>query len=224
MNMKKYIWDPRDSIMYVFEEENHILIIDPIVNDEVLEACSRAVSVTVLLTHEHFDHICGLNKLRNVLGKKQRFCSVISNEKCSERIKNIKTNMSAYAEVLAQLSNKQLPANWTPFTCEGADVTFGEKYSFVWMGHSVKLFYTPGHSDGSCCIVVDGDKLFVGDSILESCLMVKFPCSNKKIYKEVTIPLLEKLLAKVKFVCPGHGNIMTSEEALGIVKSVENEE
>ena len=121
---------------------------------------------------------------------------------------------------MAQLSDKQLPANWKPFTCEIADIVFSEQYTFLWEEHTVKLFYTPGHSDGSCCIVMDDDKLFVGDSILESRLMVKFPCSSKKRYRDVTVPLLEDLLKKVEKVFPGHGDVMTSETALKILKNV----
>ena len=219
MDVKTFIWEPRDTNMYVIEENNHILIIDPNDNKLVYKMCSEASSITVLLTHEHFDHICGLNKLRNVRDKNMRPCLVVSNEKCSERLKNSKTNMSAYAEVLAQLSEKQLPVDWTPFTCEEADVTFNNQYSFLWMEHTVSLFYTPGHSEGSCCIVLDDDIVFVGDSILESRLMVKFPCSSRKRYRDATVPLLEKLLKNATKIYPGHGDVLTRETALEIIKS-----
>ena len=59
----------------------------------------------------------------------------------------------------------------------------------------MELFYAPGHSIEGSCILLD-DMLFVGDTVLENNLMVKFPSSSKRFYKEVTVPLLEKLLKR----------------------------
>ena len=67
------------------------------------------------------------------------------------------------------------------------------------------LFSTPEHSAGSCCIVVD-DLLFVGDTLLENNLMVKFPGSSNKLYRSVTAPLQEKWLLGNRVY--GHGDVM----------------
>lgn len=85
----------------------------------------------------------------------------------------------------------------------------------------MELFSTPGHSAGSCCIVVD-DLLFVGDTVLENNLMVKFPGSSKKLYRSVTAPLLEKWLLgnRVSCVYPGHGDVMSPEVMLRLVRGV----
>ncbi len=213
LKVERYTWDFIDSNMYLIETGNHVLVIDPIDNEQALKKCEGAETVTVLLTHEHFDHICGLNKLRG-------FCSiVIACEKCSERIQDSKTNMSAYAEALIQLGGIQSPKNWMPFACKCADITFTHKHEFQWMGHKVILFASPGHSEGSCCIMTE-DVLFVGDSILRSHLMVKFPGSNKELYNSVTLPLLEKKLQKVKVIYPGHGDMMTQDLALRLLRDV----
>ncbi len=213
----KYTWGYLNSNMYLFENNGHILVIDPIDNDLLLKKCMSASSITILLTHEHFDHICGLNQLQdlnpNVL--------VIASALCSERIQNTKSNLSEYANVLAELSGKQLPDDWKSFTCKATDITFDESFSFRWANHSVELLYTPGHSEGSCCILMD-DMLFVGDTILENNLMVKFPGSSKKIYQVVTVPVLEKLLTenKVSYVYPGHGDVMTPGVSLQLLRNV----
>jgi glyoxylase-like metal-dependent hydrolase (beta-lactamase superfamily II) len=83
------------------------------------------------------------------------------------------------------------------------------------------MFFTPGHSAGSCCIVVD-DMLFVGDTVLENDLMVKFPGSSKKLYRSVTAPLLENWLLgnRISCVYPGHGDVMSPEMALGLIRGV----
>ncbi len=214
MEIRKLVWNFLDSIldsnMYVLQEEKQYLVIDPIDNDDILEELGNANSVTVLLTHEHFDHICGLNKLRTTFS-----CKVIASKTCSDRIQDVKANMSLYADIMATVAKNeiQVPESWVPFSCNEADITFADSYTFTWMGHPVELIATPGHSPGSCCILAD-DKLFSGDTILENRMMIGFPGSSKKVFRKETIPLLEKLLYRVNYVYPGHGDVMTRKEAI----------
>ncbi len=216
--IKKFVSGFLDIKTYLLEEDGHLLIIDPADHADVLERCSEAASVTVLLTHEHFDHISGLNRIRELCVSS---CRVIAGTICSERIQDTKANLSAYADVLAELGGKQIPEYWSPFCCKAADIPFDDRYAFRWMGHGVELFSTPGHSAGSCCIVLD-DMLFVGDTVLENNLMVKFPGSSKKLYRSVTVPLLEQLLIgnRVTLVYPGHGDMMSPDVALGLIRGV----
>lgn len=109
------------------EEDKHLLIIDPGEHAAVLERCKEAPSVTVLLTHEHFDHISGLNRIRDLCASS---CRVIAGATCSERIQDTKANLSAYADVLAELGGKQIPEHWSPFACKAADITFENQYAF----------------------------------------------------------------------------------------------
>lgn len=62
MLVEKFTTGFLDTNTYLLEEDNHLLIIDPADHDVVLERCREAASVTLLLTHEHFDHISGLNR------------------------------------------------------------------------------------------------------------------------------------------------------------------
>jgi glyoxylase-like metal-dependent hydrolase (beta-lactamase superfamily II) len=218
MNVVRFVSGFLDTNTYLLEEDGHLLIIDPTDYADVQEICRNAASVTVLLTHEHFDHISGLNRIRDLYASS---CRVIAGATCSERIQDEKGNLSAYADVLAELGGKQIPEHWSPFVCKAADITFEDWYAFRWMGHAVEMFSTPGHSAGSCCIVVD-DLLFVGDTVLENNLMVKFPGSSKKLYRSVTAPLLEKWLLGNRFSCvyPGHGDVMSPEMALRLIRDI----
>jgi len=240
VNLKCFVRGFLETHTYLLEEETHVLVIDPTDHDEVLAKCYSAASVTVLLTHEHFDHVSGLNKLRErhasclpaFSGKEENCsivisdstnysCLVIAGETCSERMQDAKSNMSVYADVLAEIAEKPLTEPLLPFTCRAADITFKEHYAFQWMGHGVEMFAAPGHSAGSCSIVLD-DMLFVGDTVLENNLMAQFPGSSKKLYRGVTVPLLEKLLlgGRVKVVYPGHGDVMSPETALELIRGV----
>lgn len=213
IQLTKYVWGFLETNMYVLQTGNHILVIDPVADTSVLEKCCALDSVTVLLTHEHFDHITGLNELRRMV-----CCRVIASETCSERIQNIRTNMSAYTDVLAEIAEKPLKETFEPFICNQADVIFKDEYSFDWMGHQVKVIATPGHSAGSCCILID-DMLFVGDTILDNNLMTRFPGSNKKIYQEETVPKLKGLLEVAKIVYLGHGDVMAPGVAMRIISN-----
>ena len=216
--VKKYHSGFLDTNTFIMEEDGHLLVIDLADHAAVLERCRDATSVTVLLSHEHFDHISGLNQIRDVCASS---FVVIASETCSERMQDTKANLSAYADVLAELGGKQIPEHWSPFVCKATDITFDNHYAFRWVGHEVELFSVPGHSAGSSCIVLD-DMLFVGDTVLENNLMVKFPGSSKKLYRSVTAPLLEKWLmgTGVSCVYPGHGDVMSPEMALGLIRDI----
>ena len=116
-----------DTNTYLLEEDKDLLIIDPADYADVLEKCRNAASVTVLLTHEHFDHISGLNRIRDLCASS---CCVIASEISSERIQDTKANLSAYADVLAELGGKQISEHWSPFACKAADITFDDRYAF----------------------------------------------------------------------------------------------
>ena len=218
MNIVRFVSGFLDTYSYLLKEDGHLLIIDPSDHSAVLEKCRNAASVMVLLTHEHFDHISGLNRIRDLCASS---CRVIAGATCSERIQDEKGNLSSYADVLAELGGKQIPEHWSPFACKATDITFENQYAFHWMGHALEMFSAPGHSAGSCCIMLD-DMLFVGDTVLENNLMVKFPGSSKKLYREVTVPLLEKWLLgnRVSCVYPGHGDMMSPEMTVGLIRGV----
>ena len=89
----------------------------------------------MLLSHDHFDHIDGLNRIRELCASS---CRVIAGAVCSERIQDTKANLSAYADVLAgKLPEQSLPGQ----------LQFGEMPSGVLpLGNRVTRVY-PGHGD-----------------------------------------------------------------------------
>ena len=215
IHLKKCAWGYLNTNMFMLQTGNNILVIDPVSDLSMLKSCCFADSVTVLLTHEHFDHITGLNELRSMV-----CCRVIASEVCSERIQNARTNMSAYADVLAELAGKPLKETIEPFVCSQADVVFKDEFSFDWMDYRVKVIATPGHSAGSSCILIN-DMLFVGDTILNNNLMTRFPGSNKKDYLEITVRKLKELIPVASKIFPGHGVVMSRDEALETIRKMD---
>lgn len=74
-------------------KNKNALLIDVIESNEFFEVINDCESVSIILTHSHFDHIYGLNKLRDL----KPDIIVYSSEKCSENIGNVHRNMSAVA-------------------------------------------------------------------------------------------------------------------------------
>lgn len=204
LNVHLFVWDFIDSNAYVLEDEGYALFIDPVDTEEFWEFIeSEGIhTANVILTHEHFDHISGLNKLREEVS-----CTVYAHRKCSENIGIIAGNLSGAAGVFVQISEKLQGKDifGDPFVCEPADIIFDENYVFFWKKHKVELVYTPGHSAGSICMILDGEKLFSGDTLLAIPTVTKLPGGDKRIFYENTMPWLKEKLTMMKWVLPGHG-------------------
>lgn len=200
----QFVWDFIDSNAYIVVDKNEAVIIDPINTEEFWKFIDRAEwkKALVILTHEHFDHICGLNELR-----KKIHCIVYAQKKCSENIGIATKNLSSSADALAQLNEKVMRSEVSvkPFVCKSADIIIDNRMDFQWAGYNISIVSTPGHSEGSVCIVIDNKVTFTGDSLLEKHVITKLPGGNKKAYKEITKPLLCEVSAKVEMIFPGHG-------------------
>lgn len=205
IEVRRFTWDCLDSNMYVIKFGTSALIIDPVYLEEAFVDLRNIEKMTVLLTHEHYDHICGLNRLR-----REHSCTVIAQKECSLRIQDCKLNLSEYAEVLLSLAERPHNCVIIPFSAEKADVEFETEYHFEWENQNIELVSTPGHSPGSICIRI-GDKLFSGDSLLPTGPMNRFPGGSNRVYKEQAMPKILRLLGKVEVVYPGHGEIQNAD-------------
>lgn len=194
--------------MYVILSKNVVgeaIVIDPCISEEAerLLQMNKIQSVTILLTHEHYDHISGVNWFREKYD-----CKVIANQKCAEAIQNPTKNRSKFFPVLfithSQEVQDQVHAmNILPYSCS-ADISFAEKYEFEFSEYSIKMVTKLGHTSGSVCILIDQSCIFTGDTLLRTVPVLRKPDGNRTIYYEETIPWL-KSLNKETMVYPGHG-------------------
>ena len=218
--IKKYTFELADSNMYVVVENNCALIIDPNVSEEAL--CylknEKVEKVIILLTHEHYDHVSGVTWLQS-----QFPCEIICHKETDISLRKGKNNRPAVIGAMMIIEHsrediksklKELP---TGFYCS-ADVTFDTDFFFVWENHEIKLFSTPGHSKGSCCIELDDSVVFTGDSLIPGFPTITgFPGGDVMEYREKTIPYLESLSDTV-WILSGHGEKFRKSE-IKIIKN-----
>jgi glyoxylase-like metal-dependent hydrolase (beta-lactamase superfamily II) len=212
MKIETFISPLLKSNMYILHEGRHIIIIDPCVVVELLEKIRRwGGSVDYLiLTHEHYDHISGVNAF-----KKEFECQVLCCQACAEGIMDPRLNFSRHFEAYCIIQHgmrKGEAPKVKPYSCE-ADLIFSTFYSFDWQGHKVELIETPGHSKGSICIRLDKIILFSGDTLLpEINTETKHYKGGSKDFEEKSKPFLEALPAET-IVYPGHGDIFLIKDS-----------
>lgn len=202
-----YDFYPIDARMYVLLENGNALIIDPCVSDAALQLLQKndTAQILVLLTHEHYDHISGVNWLREHFPSVCVLCSSI----CAEALPLPSENLSNFWEILFIGKDEETQEyvrnmNIQPYSCT-ADRTFKEEQKLSWEGHSLFLKETPGHSKGSICILLDDRILFSGDSLVTGFpTITRLPGGSKKIYQTITLPWLRTLDPSLT-VYPGHG-------------------
>ena len=199
MEIRRIVSDLLASNMYVIEEEGHALVIDPCRRPEAAEGLTVD---KMLLTHEHYDHISGVNLFRS-RGAGPVLCS----RACAENITDARRNMASLFKVFCELQTwirlEHEPDAEEDYVCT-ADETFEDACAFDWRGHRLELFGIPGHSRGSIGILLDGEHFFSGDSMMEDRdIELRFPGGSKKQWRDIGLPRLAALPDGVQ-VHPGH--------------------
>ena len=143
----------------------------------------------VLLTHVHFDHIYGLNKL---IGKFPD-CKVYTNDFGQKSLTDPKRNFSRYHTDVEDFVF-DYPENVVV-------VGEGEKIE-LFEGVFADVYYTPGHDESCLCYEI-GEDMFTGDAYIPGVKTVTtFPHSSKK--KALESDLRISSLVRGMRVWPGH--------------------
>lgn len=99
----------------------------------------------LILTHGHYDHILGIPEFRKKFNVPVLVCT--EDEAC---LKSGKLSLAAFAGV------EQEPCVADQFLKDGDVIELGSL--------KIKVLQTPGHTDGSCCLIVE-DVIFSGDTV-----------------------------------------------------------
>ena len=187
------------SNMYVISENGHAIVIDPCLD---VRAAALYDVDWLLTTHEHYDHIFGVNAW-----KKRSGAPLLCSRACAERIrdprKNLARNFDAFCVLQSFASAWNAAAIDPAYVCE-AERMFEGSMLLEWQGHTVRLIEMPGHSPGSIGIWLDNDVLFSGDSLIQGReIELQLPGGSRKAWEERGKPVIAALAAGTT-VCPGH--------------------
>ena len=201
--MMRFTGKALDANSYFLNDGKDALLFDASGSDEMISYLKyfEIKSVSLFLTHEHYDHILGVEALRNNFD-----CKVYASVECSKRIQSPKTNLSSIADVLISMHDHSEIAKKVPeFSASEADAIFDCNGEFVWHDHIIKCHILAGHSPGSVCYIMDGNMLFSGDELLAIPVITRFPGgSTEKFWKE-DMPWFESIKSNISLVFPGHG-------------------
>lgn len=189
--LQKFENTPIDSITYIISnpENQEAIVIDPgTENDVRISKYLNENQLTlkfIFLTHEHFDHILGVNFLRNSFPE----VKVITSQKTSERLPNPKKNLAIFH-------------NQINLIVEEADHII-EEGNLHMIDLEFEVFKTPGHTDSSISLKID-NVFFSGDFLLKGTRIVtNLPTGSKKQYQESLEKYDEMLTGLI--IYPGHG-------------------
>ena len=190
MNILKVTNSPIPSNCYIVLHDNgeNCIVIDPGSEDiSILKNTIGNKNVDfIFLTHEHFDHIWGADKIRELYNAKL-YCS----EHTSLAIVNKKKNLSLFY-------------NQTGFELQPCNSILHDGQSIEWHGMLIEIIFTPGHTEGSICIKI-GDNLFTGDTIIKSTpTITKLPGGDKNKLDQSLRKLTDMGLADLNLYY-GHG-------------------
>ena len=199
IEIKRYVSGLLSSNMYVIIEGDHALVIDPF---EDTTPSKGLIIDYIILTHEHYDHISGVNLWKNTTGAR-----VLCSKTCAENIQNPRKNLSNHFKEFCELQTwivlDEIPASDPQYACS-ADETFEDSMMTEWQGHILDMFEIPGHSLGSIGILIDDEDFFSGDSLMENSeIELRMPGGSRKKWKEVGSKRIEAIREGTR-IWPGH--------------------
>ena len=182
MEIKTIVSYEMDQNCYLITEKGYGILIDPGFDTfKILKETEDIIINYILLTHCHFDHLYSLNEIR---GEKK----VVGTKNCSFNM--IRPEISlASPEVLPKAS---------------CDINMEDGSEMNFDGIKVKCIKTPGHTNGSCCYLIE-NSLFSGDTLFFGSIgRCDLPTGN---FSEIEKSIKNKIysLDDETVVYPGHG-------------------
>jgi len=183
----------KENCYIVNNVKNDALIIDPGGDEKniVNFIKDKNLNVSAILnTHAHYDHVGAIQKLKDEFS-----ISLFLHSKDEKLLKTA----NLYAKLFDGIGHIKIPT---------VDHYFDQIYTQDYVaGFSIKVLFTPGHTWGSVCLLIE-DCLFTGDTLLNGIIgRVDLPGGNEQtLYKSLKI--ISKLPKHIS-IYPGHGTSST---------------
>ncbi len=192
MQMMTFIAGPIDANNYLIWDESSkdgVLIDCSDYQEDILEAVkNNNINVKhILLTHGHFDHVIGVNGMKKALN-----ATVGINKGDSTLLEHI----NEFGNFFIGLPELEIP-EIDFYVSDDEVLNVGDM--------KIKVLYTPGHTEGGVCYLIDNKYLFCGDTLFKGSYgrTDLFGGNFKKItnsLKNIILKLDDNIV-----VYPGHG-------------------
>lgn len=202
-----------DQRMYLIELENSAIIVDPFESDDLYKSLDKKniSEILVLITHEHYDHISGVNALQ------ERYSIVVvASELCKKNIEDPEKNNTKQFPLLF-LHDKHLydaikNKLRDPYFCV-INKYFSREIKINWYGIKIIGKWLGGHSIGSSVYLINNRLLFSGDNLLGNDMEKMSYDFDDVQFNKIVLPYFKTLDSNI-YVLPGHGEILKLEEFL----------
>ena len=192
---------PSNTYLLIDEIGKKCIVIDPGTKEEAevrdYIRSHELILDYIILTHEHFDHCWGVNYLLDAFHPK-----VVATRLCAEWVQ-IPMN---YFNQWYYNSDEMYQVKQIDFTVEDVEG------KIMWGDTPVVFVTTPGHTNKSMCIEVEGS-LFTGDTLLyrtKPFLKKKYGASKSELKR--SIEYIYQIYSGNTKVFPGHGEPFTLKE------------
>jgi len=177
---------PLGANNYLLTDGNEAVLIDcSEVKQEILDELKDKTLKYILLTHGHFDHVLGVNGMKECTGAK-----VLVHKDDISRMEESANIMQTFGVIGVE----------TP----KADDYINDNDLLKFGDTEIKIIHTPGHTEGCVCYLIDG-KLFSGDTLFrDSVGRCDLPGGNFSKLSDSIKNILFKLDDNI-VVYPGHG-------------------
>ncbi len=186
MKIQTFEAGPLGANNYLLTDGNEAVLVDcSEVKPEIIKELEGKTLKYVLLTHGHFDHILGVNGMKEKTRSK-----VLVHQADVPRMEESANIMQTFGVVGVETPKAD------EFLQDGEILKFGET--------EIKVIHTPGHTEGCVCFQI-GDKLFSGDTLFrDSVGRCDLPGGNFSKMTDSIKNILFKLEDNT-VVYPGHG-------------------
>jgi hydroxyacylglutathione hydrolase len=185
--------------MYLVVKNTEGIIIDPgytheeekDITDKIRTVCSEIPAV--ILTHGHYDHISGLDHIKQTFNS-----TILCHEQEADKLQSHEKNGAALFDLNAPL----LPP---------ADKYLTDDQNLDLLGLRWQIFHTPGHTRGGISVLLENQVLFSGDTLFKSGI------GRTDLYDGSYDAEIDSILHKIlnlpssTAILPGHGPATTVE-------------
>jgi glyoxylase-like metal-dependent hydrolase (beta-lactamase superfamily II) len=201
-----------ESRVYIIESDSGVVMVDagwPSRAQAILETM-RQIGRTdlrlIFITHAHFDHYGSAIAIRRATG------APIAIHHADAAAMARGTTQIGMVRSWGLLGKPLLPFTERLLRPEptSADIHFHDGYRLDQFGLDAVALHTPGHTAGSCCLLVNGDAIFVGDLFSSRPRLGPQACYAQD-WARIPAGVQRVLAFEPQWIFPGHGKPVNRE-------------